>query len=675
MAPKRPIDSAEEIRSLKDELNEHNYHYYVLDEPRIPDQEYDQKLRRLQELENENPHLKTSDSPTQRVGAPPLDAFQSVEHRLPMLSLDNAFDDQEVNDFVIRVSDRLSISETLEFVAEPKLDGVAVSVIYENGQLAQAATRGDGYRGEDITENVKTIDSVPLSLRGKGYPEILEVRGEVFFPQKDFEKMNALARAGGEKVFVNPRNAAAGSIRQLDSRLTAQRPLKMYAYSVGYTKGEYVPETHYESLQQLKAWGWPVNTLTKNVQGAQGCAEYYTSLAKQRDQLDYDIDGIVYKVNSFAYQSRLGFVARAPRWAIARKFPAQEVVTTLQDVEFQVGRTGSITPVARLEPVFVGGVTVSNATLHNADEIERLNVRIGQRVIVRRAGDVIPQIARVADENTELGHVIEFPKDCPECHSVLERLEGETAIRCTGGLVCPAQRKEAIIHYASRKAMDIDGLGTKLIEQLVEADIFESIADIYELDLEQLSNLERMGKKSAENLINAIEDSKQTTLSRLIYSLGIREVGEATALALAKRYHSLDRLINSDETALLDVPDVGPVVAQHILAFFADARNLDMLARIQAAGVCWPDEEVNAEAQPLDGQTLVLTGTLSSMSRSEAKERLQNLGASVVGSVSAKTDLVIAGPGAGSKLKKASELGIDVIDEDGLAALLDQHEN
>jgi len=673
--PTASISSADEIRSLTDELNEHNYHYYVLDDPRIPDQEYDKKLRRLQELENQNPHLKASSSPTQRVGAPPLDAFQSVEHRLPMLSLDNAFDDQEVDDFVTRVSDRLATSEVLEFVAEPKLDGVAVSVIYEKGQLIQAATRGDGYRGEDITENVKTIGSIPLSLRGSGYPELLEVRGEVFFPQKDFEKMNALAKAEGKKVFVNPRNAAAGSLRQLDSRLTARRPLKMYAYSVGYTKGGYSPETHYESLQQLKVWGWPVNSLTKIVQGAQGCAAYYVNLASQRDQLDYDIDGIVYKINSLAYQARLGFVARAPRWAIARKFPAQEVATTLQDVEFQVGRTGSITPVARLDPVFVGGVTVSNATLHNADEIKRLGVRIGQRVIVRRAGDVIPQIARVAEENSESGRAIEFPQDCPECQSELERVDGETAIRCTGGLVCPAQRKEAIIHYASRKAMNIDGLGSKLIEKLVEVGIFESIADIYELNLEQLSKLERMGKKSAENLINAVEDSKQTKLPRLIYSLGIREVGEATALALAKRYRTLEALMASDEMTLLDVPDVGPVVTQHILKFFADARNRNMLARIQAAGVCWPDEEVDAEARPLDGQIMVLTGTLSSMSRSEAKERLQNLGAGVVGLVSAKTNLVIAGPGAGSKLKKASELGVDVIDEDGLAALLDQYEN
>ena len=516
---------------------------------------------------------------------------------------------------------------------------------------------------------------MPLSLRGEDYPEVLEVRGEVFFPQDAFEKMNEVARAEGQKTFVNPRNAAAGSLRQLDSRLTAQRPLKMYAYSVGYIEGEYAPSMHYESLQQLKAWGWPVNALTETVQGAEGCAHYYTQLAAQRDQLDYDIDGIVYKVNSFAYQTRLGFVARAPRWAIARKFPAQESVTTLQDVEFQVGRTGSITPVARLEPVFVGGVTVSNATLHNADEVERLGVRIGQQVVVRRAGDVIPQVARVAEQNSEPGAKIEFPNVCPECRSDLERVDGEAAIRCTGGLVCPAQRKEAIIHYASRKAMDIDGLGTKLIEQLVEAGMLESVADIYELELSQLSELERMGTKSAENLLTAVEKSKQTRLSRFIYSLGIREVGEATALALAKSYQTLEALAESDEQTLLEVPDVGPVVSQHILKFFADERNCSMVTRIQTAGVCWPDEEIDAETQPLAGQTIVLTGTLSSMSRSEAKERLQNLGASVVGSVSAKTSLVIAGPGAGSKLKKASELGIEVTDEDGLAAILAQYEN
>ena len=674
MVANQPITPAEEVRSLTDELNEHNYYYYVLDDPRITDQEYDQKLRRLQEVEKENPDLKLSDSPTQRVGAPPLEAFQSVEHKMPMLSLDNAFDDQEVSAFVTRVSDRLATKDILEFVAEPKLDGVAVSVIYENGQLALAATRGDGYRGEDITENIKTIDSVPLGLRGDGHPQILEVRGEVFFPQDAFEKMNEAARVSGQKIFVNPRNAAAGSLRQLDSRLTAQRPLRMYAYSVGFVEGEYLPNTHYESLQQLKAWGWPVNSLTEVINGGEGCANYYARLAAQRDHLDYDIDGIVYKVNSLAYQTRLGFVARAPRWAIARKFPAQECVTTLQDVEFQVGRTGSITPVARLESVFVGGVTVSNATLHNADEIDRLGIRIGQQVVIRRAGDVIPQVARVAEQNSETGRAIEFPNACPECNSDLERVEGEAAIRCTGGLVCPAQRKEAIIHYASRKAMDIEGLGTKLIEQLVEADILKSFADIYSLQLDQLAELERMGTKSAENLLAAIDESKQTRLSRFIYSLGVREVGEATAHALARRYQTLDALMTSDEPTLLDVPDVGPVVAKHILKFFADERNCSMIDRIQTAGVCWPDEEIDTQAQPLAGQTIVLTGTLSSMSRSEAKERLQNLGASVAGSVSAKTNLVITGPGAGSKLKKAAELGIEVTGEDGLATILDQHE-
>ena len=591
-----------------------------------------------------------------------------------MLSLDNAFDDLEVDSFVVRVLDRLASKETMEFVAEPKLDGVAVSVTYEHGQLVQAATRGDGYRGEDITENIKTVDAVPLSLRGEGYPEILEVRGEVFFPNQAFEKMNEAARAADEKVFVNPRNAAAGSLRQLDSRLTAQRPLKMYAYSVGFIEGDFTPTTHYDSLQQLKKWGWPVNSLTEVVKDAKGCADYYRRLAKLRDSLDYDIDGIVYKVNSLNYQNRLGFVARAPRWAIARKFPAQERVTVLQDVEFQVGRTGSITPVARLEPVFVGGVTVSNATLHNSDEISRLGVRIGQQVVIRRAGDVIPQVARVADQNTELGLPITFPESCPECGSELERGEGEAAIRCTGGLICPAQRKEAIIHYASRKAMDIDGLGTKLIEQLVEAGKLESVADIYELSLEELAALDRMGEKSAENLLQAIEKSKSTRLARVIYSLGIREVGEATAAALARYFQKLDLLIVAEQQTLLEVPDVGPVVAQHIQQFFTDERNRTILERLEKAGVRWPDEEIDLSAQPLAGKTIVLTGTLQSMSRSEAKERLQNLGASVAGSVSAKTDLVVAGPGAGSKLKKATELGIDVKDEDGLAELLEKHE-
>ena len=679
---------ADEVQALSSALHDHNYRYHVLDDPAITDIEYDQLLRRLQQLEETHPELKSSDSPTQRVGGSPLDAFTSVEHRQPMLSLDNAFDDSEVEDFVQRVHDRLALEESekakIEFVAEPKLDGVAASVIYENGRLVQALTRGDGFRGEDITANIKTIESVPLSLRVDAaaknrtsnlrVPTILEVRGEVFIPKLAFEAMNDQARVADEKIFVNPRNAAAGSLRQLDSRLTAKRPLKMFAYSVGFIEGEFEPPTHYDALMQLKSWGWPVNSLTQSVVGADGCAAYYQNLASRRDSLDYDIDGIVYKINDFKYQKRLGFVARAPRWAIARKFPAQESVTVLQDVEFQVGRTGTVTPVARLAPVFVGGVTVSNATLHNADEIQRLGVRIGQQVVIRRAGDVIPQVVRVAAQNTEEGSEICFPRCCPECESELEREEGEAAIRCTGGWICPAQRKEAIIHYASRKAMDIDGLGTKLIEQLVDLGVLESIADIYELTRDQLAELDRMGQKSAENLLNAIETSKQTRLAKIIYALGIREVGEATASALARHFRSLENIMAADLVALLEVSDIGPVVARHLQKFFADRGNLEILSRIRSAGVHWPDEEIDIDAQPLAGQTIVLTGTLQAMSRSEAKERLQNLGATVAGSVSAKTALVIAGPGAGSKLKKATDLGVEVTDEQGLAELLNKYD-
>lgn len=673
--PSIPTHVTEEISSLRHTLQEHNHRYYVLDDPTIADIDYDVMMRRLSELEKEYPELVTGDSPTQRVGGQPLDAFVSVTHRLPMLSLDNAFDDQEVSEFVRRVQERLSITDAVTFVAEPKLDGVAASVIYENGKLVQAATRGDGSTGEDITENVKTIASVPMTLIGNDYPELLEVRGEVFIPHSGFDAMNESARLAGEKVFVNPRNAAAGSLRQLDSRITAKRPLRMYAYSVGYIEGEFSPKSHFDSLHALRDWGWPVSPLIQVVEGADGCKDYYDRLSVERDALEYDIDGIVYKVNDLEFQRRMGFVAKAPRWAIARKFPAQERETLLKDVEFQVGRTGTITPVARLEPVFVGGVTVSNATLHNSDEIARLNVRVGQRVIIRRAGDVIPKVVKVSENNDAAGEEIVFPKVCPECNSDLERIEGEAAIRCTGGLICPAQRKEAISHYASRKAMDIDGLGAKLVEQLVDAGLLESVADIYGLTLEQLSALDRMGEKSAQNLLEAIERSKQTKLPRFIYALGIREVGEATAAALARHFQTIGAIADADHEALIEVADVGPVVADHIQDFFGDERNRTLIQRVEQAGVTWPIEKIDFGAQPLAGKTIVLTGTLATFSRSEAKERLQRLGASVTGSVSAKTDLVIAGPGAGSKLKKAEQLEIEVIDEEGLQALFERHDS
>ena len=664
-------DIGELIEKLRADLTDHNYRYHVLDDPEITDLAYDQLMRQLVALEAEHPELQTPDSPTQRVGAPPLDAFAAVAHKVPMLSLDNAFDDAEIDDFDRRIRERLKRAPDIEYVAEPKLDGVAVSIVYEDAMLSYAATRGDGFTGENITENVRTIDVVPLRLRGGGFPEILEVRGEIFIDQKNFEAMNDRARAVAERPFVNPRNAAAGSLRQLDSSMTALRPLRMYAYSIGYFEGGYQPGSHRQVLENLKSWGWPINPEIKVVSGSAGCINYYGEMAEKRDGLGYDIDGIVYKVNDLALQKRLGFVARAPRWAIARKFPAQEQTTRLEAVDFQVGRTGSITPVARLKPVFVGGVTVSSATLHNADEIARLDVRIGREVVIRRAGDVIPQVVRVAGDNHVEGQEILFPSACPDCGSEIET--GEAVSRCSGGLICPAQKKEAILHYASRKAMDIDGLGTKLVEQMVDQNLLQSVADIYELNLESVAGLERMAQKSAENLLNAIEVSKQTRLARFIYALGIRGAGEATAAALAHHFKTLDALVEATEEDLTEVSDVGPVVAHFVASFFADARNLQMIRRAIASGVNWPPEKIDRQQQPLNGQTLVLTGTLTGLSRSEAKERLQNLGARVVGSVSAKTDLVIAGAGAGAKLKKASELGIEVTDEEGLVALLEKY--
>lgn len=668
-----PEEASTRVEQLRAELREHNYRYYVLDDPAITDIDYDWLMRELQELEGKYPQLLTPDSPSQRVGAAPLSAFETVEHRLPMLSLDNAFDDQEIRDFDRRVRERLTNIDQIDYVAEPKLDGVAVSILYENGVLSYAATRGDGRQGENISANVKTIEAVPLRLRGSGHPEIFEVRGEIYIDQASFEHMNDEARAKGEKTFINPRNAAAGSLRQLDSSITARRPLSMYAYSHGYVEGDFAPRTHLQVLEQLREWGWRVNPETALVKGAQGALDYYERLAKKRDKLGYDIDGIVYKVNDLGLQGRLGFVARAPRWAIARKFPAQEQATILEAVNFQVGRTGSITPVARLKPVFVGGVTVSNATLHNADEIVRLGVCVGQKVIVRRAGDVIPQVVKVAEDNEVVGEPILFPKNCPECGSEIEFLEGGAVARCSGGLICPAQRKEAIIHFASRKAMDIDGLGIKLVNQMVDGGLLHNVADIYELELEQVAGLERMGTKSAQNLLDAIEKSRQTRLARFIYALGIREVGETTAANLARYFHDFDTLKSANKDELLDVPDVGPVVAHFIAGFFADERNREMIDRLIAAGIHWPQEEVDPGQQPLDGQTIVLTGTLSAMSRSEAKEKLQQLGAKVSGSVSTNTNLVVAGPGAGSKLKKAEELGIRVMDEDGLLDLLEKY--
>lgn len=660
---------------LREQLNDHNYRYYILDEPAIPDAEYDRLMQELRNLEAEHPELITPDSPTQRVGATPQSAFAPVHHEVPMLSLDNAFSDEELADFDRRIRDRLKREEQIEYACEPKLDGIAISLLYEDGRLVRGATRGDGQTGEDITQNVRTIASIPLRLRGDDYPPVLEVRGEVYMPKSSFNALNEQAREQGTKVFVNPRNAASGSLRQLDARITASRRLEFCAYGVGRVEGGQLPTCHSEILHELQRWGLKISDQLAVTDGLDGCLEYYRQLEAIRSSLDYDIDGIVYKVNSIDLQRELGFVSRAPRWAVARKFPAQEEMTRVLNVEFQVGRTGAITPVARLEPVFVGGVTVSNATLHNQDEIRRLGLKIGDTVIVRRAGDVIPQVVAVVENmRSAEGRDIEFPTHCPVCSAPVETVPGEAVARCTGGLVCAAQRKEAIRHFASRRAMDIDGLGEKLIEQLVDHALLRSVADIYRLDLDTLVGLERMGKKSAENLLKAIEASKQTTLARFLYALGIRTVGEATARNLAVEFGSLDALMNADEEALQQVKDIGPIVAHFVAEFFQQEKNRETIAALRAAGVTWPEGQVESDDLPLQGLTYVITGTLDSMTRDEAKEKLQALGATVSGSVSRKTDVVVAGPGAGSKLTKAQELGIKIVDEAELLSLLSAHQ-
>ncbi len=669
------VDPAAEVADLRAQLEEHSYRYYVLDEPSIPDATYDRLMRRLEALEAAHPELQSEDSPTQRVGGAPLSEFKQVTHELPMLSLDNAFSADEMYDFEKRIKSRLKREEPLEFACEPKLDGIAVSLLYRDGVLERGATRGDGRTGEDITHNIRTVQSIPLKLRGKGYPQLLEVRGEVYLPRAGFEAINDRARAQQGKVFVNPRNAAAGTLRQLDPRIAAERPLEMCCYSVGRVEGGELPAQHADILKALQAWGLRINADSDVAVGAAGCDAYYERLASKRDGLPYDIDGIVFKVNDIALQQALGFVSRAPRWAIARKFPAQEESTRLLDVEFQVGRTGAVTPVARLEPVFVGGVTVSNATLHNRDEIARLGVMKGDTVIVRRAGDVIPQVVSVvAEQRPDDAEAITFPERCPVCDSALEFIEGEVVVRCSGGLVCGAQRKQSIKHFASRKAMDIDGLGDKLVDQLVDEDLIHSAADLYSLELDNLLGLERMAEKSASNLLQALEESKHTSLPRFIYSLGIREVGEATALNLATSLGTLDALLHASESRLLDVDDVGPVVADYLRQFFDEPENVKVIEALVAAGVHWEDVAApEAIDQPLAGQTWVVTGTLDSLTRDQAKAHLQALGGKVAGSVSSKTHCVVAGPGAGSKLSKAESLGIDVIDEQGLLALLSSH--
>ncbi|KZX53318.1 DNA ligase (NAD(+)) LigA [Halioglobus sp. HI00S01] len=676
MAAVSTQDLRAELDRLRSELRDWNHRYYVLDDPSVPDAEYDRSMRRLQSIEAENPDWVTPDSPSQRVGDKPLDQFSQVAHEVPMLSLDNAFDAAELADFERRCLDRLGVDAApLTYNCEPKLDGIAVSLLYRDGLLERGATRGDGTTGEDITHNVRTIGSIPLRLRGEGYPAVLEVRGEIYMPRAGFEALNARARERGDKPFVNPRNAAAGSLRQLDARLTAERPLEMCSYGVGLVEGGELPEHHSAILACLGQWGLRTNTETDVVQGIEACEAYYEQLAAKRDQLPYDIDGIVYKVDSIELQAQLGFVSRAPRWAIARKFPAQEEVTRLLDVEFQVGRTGAITPVARLEPVFVGGVTVSNATLHNQDEIERLGAMIGDTVVVRRAGDVIPQVVSVVTERRpDDAAAIRFPDACPVCGSAVEREADEAVLRCLGGLVCAAQQKAAIRHFASRRAMDVDGLGDKLVDQMVDEGLVENVAGLYQLTFDQLVGLERMGQKSADKLLKALEQSKQTTLPRFIFALGIREVGEATALNLANHFGSWADLVAAPEEALLEVDDVGPVVADHLRQFFDSEGSMAVAKALLDAGVEWPAIEVKSAAElPFAGQTWVVTGKLEAVGRNEAKSLLQSLGAKVAGSVSAKTHCVVAGPGAGSKLAKASELGIDVIDEEAFLALLANH--
>lgn len=670
-----PAEVLGRVIELRDQLNDHNYRYYILDEPSIPDAEYDRLMQELRTFEAEYPQLIVPDSPTQRVGATPQSAFATVKHEVPMLSLDNAFSDEDLQAFDRRVKERLKQSDHVEYVCEPKLDGIAISLLYEDGQLVRGATRGDGQTGEDITQNVRTVASIPLRLRGSDYPRLLEVRGEVYMPKSSFNALNELAAHQGQKTFVNPRNAAAGSLRQLDARITASRRLEFCAYGVGLVEGRELPDRHSDILLALQGWGLKINDRMSVTKDLDGCLEYYQQLEAVRADLDYDIDGIVYKVNRIALQRELGFVSRAPRWAVARKFPAQEEMTQLLNVEFQVGRTGAITPVARLNPVFVGGVTVSNATLHNQDEIRRLGLRIGDMVIVRRAGDVIPQIVGVVDSQRAAdGRDVEFPAECPVCASPVETLPGEAVARCTGGLVCAAQRKEAIRHFASRRAMDIDGLGEKLIEQLVDHELLRSVADIYRLDLDTLVGLERMGQKSAENLLRAIETSKNTSLPRFLYALGIRTVGETTARNLATEFSSLEALMAADEERLQQVKDIGPVVAHFVADFFAQEKNRETIDALRTAGVQWSEGEVESGDLPLQGLTYVITGTLESMTRDEAKEKLQSLGATVAGSVSRKTDVVVAGPGAGSKLNKAQELGIRIMDEAELLSFLATHE-
>jgi DNA ligase (NAD+) len=653
------------VQQLRTEINLHNQQYYQLDAPQISDFDYDMLMRELQDIEAACPELITVDSPTQRVGSEPLSAFHQVKHRVPMLSLDNAFGVEEFTSFDNRVRKILQNDSDVEYIVEPKLDGLAISLLYKQGRLVQAATRGDGKTGEDVTENVKTIGAIPLLLSGNDYPPELEVRGEVFMPLSGFEVLNKQAAKNGTKLFANPRNAAAGSLRQLDSKITSQRPLAFYVYGAGYCEGMEMPGTLTELFSLLGSWGLPVCDQITTAIGVDQCDNAYQALLNIRSRLPYEIDGVVHKVNAFSLQERLGFVSRAPRWAIARKFPAQEKTTTVLDIDVQVGRTGALTPVARLAPVFVGGVTVTNVTLHNEEEVHRKDVRVGDTVIVRRAGDVIPEIvSAVLDKRPNNTIQFALPMVCPVCQSELDRVEGETIVRCTGGLFCRAQSKEAIKHFASRKAMDIDGLGDKIVEQLVEQSMISTPADLYALTLEQLAALERMAEKSANNLLESLEKSLLTTFPRFLYALGIREIGEVTAISLAEHFCTLDNLMNASEEDLLAVDDVGPIVAKHISVFFRQRHNLDVIQTLLNYGVKWPEVvAVSHQSSILAGKVVVVTGSLQEMTRDQAKDKLRVMGAKVTNSVSKKTDFLLVGESAGSKLTKAKSLGVKVINE------------
>lgn len=695
----KSADPSARAAQLRAQIEGANHRYHVLDDPAIADADYDALLRELEAMEDAHPELATPDSPTRRVGARASGGFAQVRHALPMLSLGNAFSNEEVAAFVRRIEQALGTND-LVFSVEPKLDGLAISLRYEDGAFVRGATRGDGEVGEDVTANLRTIKAIPLKLRGKGFPEMLEVRGEVYMPRTAFEAFNARARARGERTLANPRNGAAGSLRQLDPAVTAQRPLAFYAYAVGEVQGGKLPDTHSATLAKLRGWGLPVSPQVKAAQNLEGLLDYYRRIGEERDKLPYDIDGVVYKLDRYDRQNEMGYVSRAPRWALAHKYPAQERSTVVEAIEINIGRTGAATPFAVMQPVQVGGVTVSKATLHNMDQVARLDVRIGDTVIVRRAGDVIPEVVRVVEERrpakTKPWHM---PKHCPVCGSAIQREEGESVARCTGGLVCAAQRKEALVHFASRRAMDIDGLGDRIIEDLIEFDFVHSIADLYALTLDDFLAMKRnveerkpapakaggtvpetvkagkIASKWAENLLDAIEASKVTTLERFLYALGIRDVGESTAKTLARHFGSLDALMRAEESELLEVPDVGPVVASRIDAFFAEAHNRDAITALRAAGVHWKEGAPQRRAEgPLAGQTVVLTGTLSSLTRDDAKEKLEALGAKIAGSVSKKTSFIVAGEAAGSKLDKAQQLGVEIWDESKLTKFLRQHE-